>query len=173
MTKSTLIKLQPHEFSAIESLAVYYEYDMAHYCGHLPGWEFPTSGLYVSKALMQGLKSYFKEKERFPFLIQVDGHPAGFVMVNKVGTTPTVEWNMGEFFVAAPYQRRKIGQTIAKEIFAQFKGEWEVAVIPQNLRAYHFWKGVIKDVSDGKFTEEKKVLTQPEMHQMIIFSFAS
>ncbi len=171
--KPDLIKLKPHEFGLIEPLALYYEYDMARYCGQLPGWEFPLSGNYASDKLLQDLKTYFKDKERYPFLIRVDGHPAGFAMVNKITTNPHADWNMGEFFVLAPYQRRKIGQQIALAIFEQFIGEWEVAVIPQNTGALHFWKRLIDGFTKGKFSQEKKLLTHPEDHQMIIFSFDS
>ncbi len=168
-----LIPLGTQDFAIIEAIAQYYEYDMSRYCGHLPGWEFPKSGNYYSPKLRQGLKSYFNQKERYPFLIRVDDRPAGFVMVNKVGTHPHVDWNMGEFFVLAPYQRRKVGQTIALQVFKQFKGEWEVAVIPDNKGALHFWKPLIAEFSNGKFSQEKKVLQEPEVHSMVIFSFAS
>ncbi len=171
MTTPELIKLNSHEFSQIEPLALYYEYDMSRYCGHLPGWEFPLTGNYASNALMQNLKSYFKQEDKYPFLIRFEGHPAGFVMVNKLGTSPFVEWNMGEFFVLAPYQRRHIGQAIAQRIFSEFTGEWEVAVIPQNKGAYLFWKPLISTLTAGKFSEQKKLLTFPEEHQMIVFSF--
>ncbi|MGD9591595.1 MAG: GNAT family N-acetyltransferase [Candidatus Berkiella sp.] len=173
LVQPELIALKSNEFSIIEPLALYYEYDMSRYCGRLPGWEFPVSGNYLSKSLIQNLKSYFSEKNRYPFLIRVDEHPAGFVMVNTIGTTAHVQWNMGEFFVLAPYQRCKIGQTIAKAVFERFMGEWEVAVIPQNTGALHFWKGVIHQFTNAKFSQEKKLLTKPENHQMIIFSFES
>jgi predicted acetyltransferase len=173
MSGPELIALNHDEYSFIENLALYYEYDMSRYCGELMGWEFPQQGPYHSQLLVKNLKSYFKEKERYPFLIKINEHPAGFVMVNKVGTTPEVDWNMGEFFIAAPYQRKKIGHQIAIEVFNQFQGTWEIAVIPQNTGAYKFWQPLIASYAKGVYTQEQKQLYVPEPHQMIIFRFKS
>jgi predicted acetyltransferase len=170
MNEPELFPLARGDYRQIEALAQYYEYDMSRFCGHLSGWEFPLQGSYLSHHLINNLKSYFKQTQRYPFLVRVAGHPAGFVMVNKVGTTPDVDWNMGEFFVAAPYQRRKIGQTIAQLVFAQFPGIWEVAVIPENTGALKFWLKTISSLNDD-FTQERKTLSEPELHQMIVFRF--
>jgi predicted acetyltransferase len=78
---------------------------------------------------------------------------------------------MGEFFVVATYQRRKVGQRIAKEVFDRFQGHWEVAVIPQNTGALKFWEPLIENYSKGLYTKELKTLMFPEKHQMIIFGF--
>lgn len=173
MSTPELIKLMPEDFPLIQNIAAYYEYDMSRYCGHLPGWEFPMNGTYLSQPLIKSLKSYFTDTDRVPFLMRVDDHPAGFVMVNKVGTTPDVDWNMGEFFVLAPYQHRKIGQTIAVSVFNQFPGIWEVAVIPANAGALAFWEKVISGYSENTFSKEKKTLQHPEKHQMMVFKFES
>ncbi|MBI2792476.1 MAG: GNAT family N-acetyltransferase [Gammaproteobacteria bacterium] len=171
MIEPELIQLKSNEYAIIHSLATYYEYDMSRYCGHLPGWEFPIDGTYTSKALLKNLKAYFTEKDKYPFLIRIDEHPAGFVMVNKKGTTPDVDWNMGEFFVVATYQRRKVGQRMAREAFDRFQGRWEVAVIPQNTGALKFWEPLIANYSHGVYTRELKTLMFPEQHQMIVFGF--
>ncbi|MBS0288685.1 MAG: GNAT family N-acetyltransferase [Proteobacteria bacterium] len=167
-----LIKLNSEEFHLVQPLAVYYEYDMSRYCGHLPEWAFPKQGTYESPQLMQDLKKYFDKNEanRYPFLIKVDENPAGFVMVNKA-VVCGANWNMGEFFVLAPYQRKKIGQRVALDIFKLFTGIWEVAVIPQNKGALLFWQGLISVFSHGKFSKELKFFTKPEPHQMVIYKF--
>lgn len=173
MLDPELIQLTTSDLPLILNLARYYEYDMSRYCGYLPGWEFPMDGKYETILLNENLKRYFQEKERTPYLIRIENHPAGFVMVNKVGTTVDVDWNMGEFFVLATYQRRKIGQTIAKKVFAQAQGIWEVAVIPENTGALKFWHKVIREYTNGAFRLSLKTLQYPEPHQMQVFRFES
>lgn len=171
MADPELIALTSSDFPLIQNIARYYEYDMSRYCGHLPGWEFPLDGKYETLILEKNLKRYFQDKQRYPFLIRVAAHPAGFAMINKIGTTAEVDWNMGEFFVLATYQRRKIGQFIAKKIFQEYQGVWEVAVIPENIGALKFWHKIILEYTEGAFTQELKTLNHPEPHQMRVFRF--
>ncbi|HHF7345180.1 TPA: GNAT family N-acetyltransferase [Legionella feeleii] len=165
--KIHLIAADLNDYPRLQNLARFYVYDMSRYCGFLPGWDCPENGLYEC----YDCKKYFTEKERYPFLIRVDKELAGFVLINKVGTTPTVDWNVGEFFVIAKFQRQGVGQQIAKRIWQQFSGNWEVAVIPQNERGLNFWRNTIGEFSKNQFSETVKQVSYDLTNPRIIFHF--
>jgi predicted acetyltransferase len=165
----SLIRATQADQSAIQNMARFYVYDMSRYCGEESGWEIPEDGLYECFDLSQ----YFQEKNRFPFLIRFEQELAGFVLVNKIGTSTDVDWNIGEFFVLAKFQGKGIGKTIAFEIFDLFRGTWEVAQMPKNSPAIQFWKKVVAEYSAGQFTESLQVIQEPKPHPMIVLKFIS
>src|SRR5579862_2852405 len=52
------------------------------------------------------LPLYWREPNRHPFLVRVDGKLAGFVLVKQ---TSEAVWDMAEFFIVRGYRRRGIG----------------------------------------------------------------
>jgi predicted acetyltransferase len=128
------------DYPIIQNMGRFYEYEMSRYCGW--PWEGEDSG-YPSLCLVANFKKYFEEENRYPFLIKVDNELAGFVLINKVGTTKDIDWNMGEFFILAKFQGKGVGKAAAREAFAKFSGAWEVLVIPENTKALEFWRKAI------------------------------
>lgn len=113
---------------------------------------------------------YWKEKNRFPFLIQYKGEPIGFALVNAIGVLPASDWNMAEFFIAKAYRRRNFGKRAAKRIIDTFPGTWEIAVIPENKQALSFWKNVIETHFPKKTSKPIiKIVQNPKPHPMKIF----
>ncbi|HYL98957.1 MAG TPA: GNAT family N-acetyltransferase, partial [Blastocatellia bacterium] len=57
------------------------------------------------------LPLYWKEPNRYPFLIKVDGHWAGFALVSRGSQVSADEevWDLAEFFVLRGYRRLGIG----------------------------------------------------------------
>ena len=157
------------DYPTIQNMARFYVYDMSRYCGHLPGWECPADGLFENF----DLKSYFTEAHNHAFFIKVGDEIAGFALINKMGSSADVDWNMGEFFVLAKFQASGIGRNIAEEVFDRFSGIWEVATIPENTGALRFWKKMVGQYSKGVFTEEQKTIQYPEPHQMVVLRFNS
>lgn len=146
-----------------------YVYELQRYCGFLPGWETPPNGLFECI----DLSSYCEKPDRHAFLIKVDGQLAGFVLINKVGSTPDVDWNMGEFFIISKFQGKGIGSKVAEQIFNQFPGVWETSQIPENQAAIDFWNKVITQYSKGQFEKPLKIVPEPKPHPMIILKFTS
>jgi predicted acetyltransferase len=101
------------------------------------------------------LPQYFREPERHPFLVKVDGKYAGFALVREVsqsdGSTRVAD--MAEFFVMRKYRRKGVGAQIARATFGRFPGAWEVRVMDTNTPAQSFWRRVIADYTDGAFEE--------------------
>jgi predicted acetyltransferase len=97
---------------------------------------------------------YWVEPERHPFLIKIKGQIAGFVMVRDIesyrgGSIHTV----AEFFVLNVYRRLGIGEEIARIVFDQFPGQWQIAVQEDNKVGRTFWKTVIWRYTGGKIHE--------------------
>ncbi len=92
------------------------------------------------------LDHYWTEAERHPFLVQVEGKLAGFVLVRRLETEGDEPlWQMAEFFILRNYRRQGIGQEVAYRVFGCFEGRWEVNQEEGNLPAQQFWQQVIED----------------------------
>lgn len=90
----------------------------------------------------------------FPYLIEVNGLPAGFALVD---THPHVDaevnWELVEFFVAHAYRGTGIAGQAAEDVFARHPGRWELGVLADNHRAQAFWHKTLLRYSD--VTEER------------------
>jgi predicted acetyltransferase len=138
--------------SIIENMWRFYIYDMGRYCGFNKGWECPADLPFVP----DDLTHYFIDPNRKAFFIKVDSALAGFFLLHKVGTTPEIDWSVGEFFILAKFQGKGIGEQIAGQIFKKFPGTWEVSIIPENVGALTFWRKTISSFTGGKYSEEIK-----------------
>lgn len=164
-----LMKAERKDQETIQNLGRFYVYEMSRHCGHLEGWEVPFNGLFECS----DLSSYFEKPDRYPFLIKVDGELAGFVLINKVGSTPDVDWNVGEFFVVSKFQGKGVGKAVAKQLFSQFPGLWESAQIPENRAARDFWERVVSQYTNGQYEKSLKTIDYPTPHPMVVLKFSS
>jgi predicted acetyltransferase len=153
----------------IQNMGRFYVYEMSRACGSLPGWELPEDGMYECR----DLSSYFHEKNRFPFLVRIKNELAGFVLIDKFGSTPDIDWNIGEFFIIAKFQGQGMGKQVAFEVFKKFLGKWEVMQMPVNTPAIQFWKKIVATYTDGQYEESLKTIVEPEPHPMIVLRFDS
>lgn len=164
-----IIKAILQDYPIIQNLGRFYEYDMSRYC-QWP-WKGEDGG-FPSQHLVENFKTYFNEESRKAYLIKVDGEIAGFALINKIGTSLNIDWNMGEFFVLAKFQGKKIASHVAKEIWLMHPGRWEVLVIPENKPALAFWRKNISAFTNKNYTEEIKTVdydkTQPNRY---VFNF--
>lgn len=165
----TLEKATKEDKDTIQNLGRFYVYDMSRYCGFLPTWETPPNGLFECI----DLSSYCDKLDRHAFLIKVDEELAGFALINKVGSTPDVDWNVGEFFIVSKFQGKGVGSYVAEQIFNQFPGIWETTQIPENKAAIDFWEKVVNKYSNGKFEKTHKIIPAPKPHPMIVLKFNS
>jgi predicted acetyltransferase len=93
------------------------------------------------------LPLYWKESNRYPFLIMVNGHLAGFVFVCRGSRISGDEdiWDVAEFFIIRGYRRRRVGAQAAHEVLNKFPGRWEVRVIDRNQQAQEFWGRALRE----------------------------
>lgn len=94
-----------------------------------------------------GLRSYWQEAGRFPFLIREEGALAGFALVKRgpaIGGGADV-FDMAEFFVARGCRRRGVGAEAAHQVWRRLPGLWEIRVMRANAAALGFWERAIGD----------------------------
>ncbi|HEX7886495.1 MAG TPA: GNAT family N-acetyltransferase, partial [Phenylobacterium sp.] len=94
------------------------------------------------------LAAYWSEPGSEPFLIRVDGHLAGFVLVNRHSHSGLpLDHAVGEFFVARHYRREGVGRDAALMAIQARPGQWELAVARRNTNAQAFWRHIAAAVA--------------------------
>ena len=98
---------------------------------------------------------YWREPDRFPFLIHSGGSLAGFVLVNShtVLLDQRAGRSIAEFFVMRKYRRQGVGRHAAFYTFERFPGQWEVREHDKNLAGQSFWRSVIGEYTGGEYSE--------------------
>jgi len=89
------------------------------------------------------------------YLFLVDGHYAGFGLVDPDVSLAQNQYWMGQFFVMKRYRRSGVGRQAARHIFDQFRGRWEVGQMPLNTAAQAFWRRVIGEYTGGNYVEHE------------------
>jgi predicted acetyltransferase len=146
---AVLAPAERHELPVLANLFQYYHYDFAEILGGHPVGDDGRFGV-------PALEPYWTDPWRHPFLLRVDGHPAGFALVHRRSrlTGDPDTWDVAEFFVMRPYRRRGVGAQAAVDLFDRFRGRWEVRQIRANAAATSFWRRVIGQYTGGRYTEE-------------------
>ena len=102
------------------------------------------------------LDSYWTEASRWPYLLRVDGHLAGFVLINDVAHSGRpIDFSVAEFFVVRKHRRGGVGKAAARSAIAGRPGQWELAVARKNTAAQAFWRGVAADLGAPGTVEER------------------
>jgi ribosomal-protein-alanine N-acetyltransferase len=151
------------DLPVMQNLGRFYVYDIARYCGHLPGWECPEDGLWECI----DFAPYFAADGTHPFILRAGGVPAGFVVVKRLADAGC--WNMEQFYVTAPYQRRGNGARLLRQVLARFPGAWRIEIIPENARALAFWRQVTAAAAPAV---EEATETVPPGAARIVLRFA-
>ncbi len=147
MTVFTLTLLTPDDIPTLKNLGHFYEYDMSKACG----WRTPDHGLFESD--MPYYESYAKDSDRFGYLIHSNDELAGFALINKIGTNPSVNFHVGEYFIVGKFQRSGLGERVAHHIWTKHPGTWEITVIPLNIPGLLFWERAVSTFTPH-FTKE-------------------
>jgi len=167
LSQLSLIPASLEQYPIIQNMARFYVYDISAYCGFEPGWEIPANGLYECI----DFKKYWDDANAKPFLIQYKNEWAGFVIIDTLGSDNTIDYNMAQFFILKKFQSQGVGKYIALECFKQFKGVWEIMVMPKNKGAYLFWKIIIAELTQDNFTEYTKTIANLNNAVKDIFRF--
>jgi len=160
------------EYPIIHNLARFYIYDMAEYTG----WNFPADGLFDPENQFAnywgrpGKRVWPPNWRGFPFLIRIDGHPAGFALVKRINDAPPT-FDMGEFFIARQYRRQGLGRRAATKLFDSLPGHWEVREMPANAPAQTFWRRTIAAYTSGNFTETQEIFAAYDNRPFILQRF--
>jgi predicted acetyltransferase len=133
--------------ACIDNLMQLYAYDAS-------GW-YPIELQANGRFTLRPVARFWTEANQHPFLIFVDGKLAGFAVVDGEVVDPSSKWNMGYFFIARRYRGQGVGRHTAQQLFAQFRGDWEIYQVIQNTNATHFWRSVISAFTNARFTERE------------------
>lgn len=151
--KTMLIPATIKDYPVIQNMARFYVYDLSRYCGlDSVDWAIPADGLYEAF----DFKSFFTRKDAFAYLVKCNEEIAGFVLIDKDTINSFYDWRIAEFFILARFQTQGIGQQVANQLWSIHPGTWEVAVIPENKKAFYFWEKIIANFTND--TYEKKII---------------
>jgi len=117
---------------------------------------FPALGEWPTRE-DEFLAAWFNDSSAHPFVILSDGTRAGFALVARPAEFPrrTADYRMAEFFVISSARRRGVGAGAAALLFSRFSGGWEVLEDEYNRAALGFWRRVIGQQTQGRYTESR------------------
>lgn len=104
---------------------------------------------------IKNLQRYSVEEGRFIYIVKASGSIAGFALVNKHLRFNPNGFAIAEFYIQKEHGRKGYGRMLAGHVFAQFPGNWEIAVSLKNNSARIFWKQVVSAYTNGKYMEKK------------------
>lgn len=147
----------------LRALFQYYWYDFTEFTGE----DIDDDGTFEPPSRFD---SYWSEPQRHPFLLRVEGNPAGFTLVRRAEalSLDAEVMDIAEFFVMRKYRRSGAGEQMARHVWDAFPSRWEVRVLRNNLPAQSFWRTIVGRYTDGRFDE---IPWDDERWRGIIFRF--
>lgn len=109
----------------------------------------------------------------FPYLILVDGAPAGFNLIaarSRLWKGADADHGVEEFFVLHAYRAKGVAERAATAGFDAHEGRWEVLTWPTNPRAISFWRRVIGHYTSEGYSEGE---TDYPSGKKVIYHFAN
>jgi predicted acetyltransferase len=145
---ANLLELYAHDFSEFQPL------------------ELRSNGRFEYKDLSR----YWRDPNRHPFLVKVEGKLAGLILIRKDDSVARAEvlWDLAEFFVVRRYRRQGVGTSIAHAVWRKFPGRWQVRVMEANLPAHHFWQHAITKFT-GAAVESARIERAGEHWRLFTF----
>ncbi len=131
----------------LRNLYQFYLYEFSRFTTE---WRVQADGRFAET----DLDDCWDDDHRRIFLIQVAGEWAGFVIVDLDLPDPDGDVHeLSEFFIMPPYRQQGLGEQVARKIFEQFKGRWELGIVETNTDALHFWRRILARYTNNRFTE--------------------
>ncbi|BBF43539.1 acetyltransferase, GNAT family [Lachnospiraceae bacterium KM106-2] len=100
-------------------------------------------------------------KELYPYLIKVDGIPAGFCLVGSGRYVPKeVDFYVYETFLMSPFRGKGIMGQVVCNIFERHHGKWMLYThsTENNGRAQSFWKKTLTTYCNGNYTVTNQMI---------------
>jgi predicted acetyltransferase len=95
------------------------------------------------------LDAYWKEKERYPYLLYDKEKIAGFALVRKNGDC----WELSEFYVKPIFRRRGLAEACAADIFLRHPGPWKISFNKFNRASRYLWRKLAKNLCHAEIDE--------------------
>ena len=142
----TLSEIPYEDKSVLRNLMELYLHDHSEF----DGADVDVHGLFGYRYI----DHYWTEEGRYPFLIRVAGHIAGFVLVRRLSDElEAAKHSIAEFFVMRKYRQQGVGRQAAHRVFDLFPGDWHVGQGADNQGGQAFWRQVIGEYTGGEYTE--------------------
>ena len=104
---------------------------------------------------LKKLRRYSMAEDRHIYILKESESIIGFALVNKHLRFNTDGFAIAEFYIQKNHQRKGYGRKLAEHVFAQFPGNWEVAVSLKNNLALVFWEQAVSSCTDGSFIKNR------------------
>lgn len=146
MNNIELKKVELEDREILSNLIEKYDYEFSQYDNR----DVNKLGLYG----YQYLDCYWwAEEKRWAYFIIVDGHIAGFIMVNDYPEAPDrkTDFVISEFFVMYKYRRSGVGKQAFFKVLNLHKGTWQLKRHPKNKTSVYFWNKVIAEYTKGNY----------------------
>jgi predicted acetyltransferase len=151
MPKVELEPAGPERRGMLDALFQLYTHDFSDYWAGTERGELGEDGRFPDYPY---LDSYWEEPRREPYLIRVDGHLGGFVLINDHSHSGLpLDFSVAEFFVVRKHRRGGVGRAAARAAIAGRAGQWELAIARKNVSALAFWRGVAAELAAGPVDE--------------------
>ncbi len=105
---------------------------------------------------LKNLQRYISENERHIYVLKELECIIGFALVNKHFRFNNDGYAVADFYIQKDHERQGYGRQLAEHVFAQFYGNWEVAVSLKNKAAREFWRRVVSTYTAGNFLEKRR-----------------
>jgi predicted acetyltransferase len=118
-----LVKTDNTQQQIISQLCELYTYEMT----DLADFDINDDGYFG----YEGLASFWKDENKYAYLIYVNKKLAGFVLIQRgspIDKADTEIWDVVEFFIMRKYRRQGIGEYVAQNLWASISGPWQVRV---------------------------------------------
>ncbi len=147
------------EMSTIKHFFLGYFYDLSQYDDQLivneaglPMWKpFGLPGPQTTDEFITF--NWWIRDTCFPYLMRVEGNPAGFVIIcsNKKHLPKEVDYELMDFYIAPKYRRQGVGKQAAYRAFDLYRGRWVVYQLEKNVLARRFWQSVMAGYTNGHY----------------------
>jgi len=140
-----LKQVQIEDREILANLLEKYDYEFSQYDNR----DVNRLGLYGYKYL----DCYWLEDNRWAYFIEVDGHLAGFVMINEFAEAEDrkTDFSVAEFFVMYKYRQKGIGKQAFFMAVNLHRGKWQLKRHPKNLASVLFWDKVVNEYTSGDY----------------------
>ena len=122
-----------------------------------------TTGVFPSltitgQSVGEIIQGWFHDDRQTTFVILRDNDPTGFAVVQRMLAAPDDRkrhYRLSEFFIRRPFRRKGVGRSAAILLFARYAGEWTIAEQSRNVDATRFWRRVVGEFTNNKFSEKR------------------
>ena len=133
------------ERNLIRRLMEFYQYDFSEFDGQ----DLDEHGYFG----YGDLDYFWFEPTHAAYLVTLEEKLTGFILIDNEVVIAGNERSLTEFFIMRKYRHQGIGKQVAIEVFQRLPAKWEIRVIEQNIPAKNFWRRVLSEYTQNKFSE--------------------